>query len=171
MAFRFTLKKGSTGSVDLSGIVGGIPGIVPGTLEPVTSRFNVDRAELEQDAEPVAVVFRGTCREDLHVFYSRSKAELSLRHLPETRESKIVLLPIGDKKPIQTGNLPGKTNRIAFPSLLPGSYLLVAFPIVDAEALQQRALQLRDSCHFDEALALLEEALEVEPNHPLACLA
>ncbi len=168
LAFRFTLKRGSSGSIDLSEIVGGIPGVVPGTLEPMTSRFQVDRANLERDEEPVAVVFRGTCREDLHVFYSRSKAELSLQHLPDTRESKIVLLPVSNKKPMQSGELPGRTNRIAFSSLPPGSYLLVAFPIIDAEALQQRALQLRDSCHFDEALVLLEEALEAEPNHALA---
>ena len=113
-------------------------------------------------------MFRGLRREDLFVFYSRRDASLVLQFLPGDRQSKITLLPVEGKRAARSGTLGGGMDRIEFTDLRPGSYLVVSFCLVDLEALKERAIQLRHGHRYDEALALLEEALEVDPRNYMA---
>ncbi|HEV2194153.1 MAG TPA: tetratricopeptide repeat protein [Candidatus Acidoferrum sp.] len=166
-AFRINLRENSGGK-SLESVVGGIPKIVTSAVHVVTPRLSSRWLPPEGSEQPIGVLTRGPRREDLYVFYRECDASLVLYTLPEKFQSKVILVPLENDDVIRQAGLGENVSRVEFSTLKPGRYLVASFSMVDLDALQRQALQLRQEGMFSEALALLEEVLELDPQHFLA---
>lgn len=104
-------------------------------------------------------------REDLYLFYRACDASLVLYTLPETSQSTVMVVPLGDDGVIRQATLGGEVYRIEFSALPPGCYLVASFPKVNLDALFREALRLRKQDMHSEALTLIEEVLEFDPEY------
>lgn len=104
-------------------------------------------------------------RGDLYLFYCACRASLVLYILPERFQSTVMLVPLGDDGVIRQATLGGEVCRIEFSALPPGCYLVASFPKVNLDALFRESLRLRNQDMHSEALTLLEEVLEFDPQH------
>ena len=104
-------------------------------------------------------------REDLYLFYRACDASLVLYTLPEKRQSNVMVVPLEDNTAIRQATLGGNVCRIAFPALTPGKYLVASFSMISADALHRQAQLLREQGMHAKALILIEDALELDPEH------
>jgi hypothetical protein len=166
-AFRITLRRNENADsgTGLESIEGGIPKIVACVVHPVTPP--PDARWLHPDAEerPVGVVMRRARREDLFLFYRAGDATLVLCTLPEKHQSKVMVVPLDDSTAIRQATLGGNVCRIAFSALAQGSYLVASFSLISAGALYRQAELLRKQGLPAKALPLIEDALELDPEH------
>jgi tetratricopeptide (TPR) repeat protein len=160
VAFRIKLQESEDGGTKLTNIIGGIPELLSCTVH--TSRTYSCCPALEPYAQHVALLMRGSRREDVHVFYRRSDSSLILRALPENAESRVMLVALAGDAAIRQATLGGRVRRIEFSNLQPGSYLVISFSLVDLDALHAEALNLCKEGEFAEALVLLEEVVETD---------
>jgi hypothetical protein len=164
-AFRITLREKSEGWTALESIVGGIPGIPLCVVRSVTPRASMRCLSADPNEQPVGVIMRRSRREDLHVFYRASDGGLVLYTLPEKSQSLVMLVPLKGDAAIRQAALGGHVCRVEFSALQPGSYLLLSFSLVDLDALQREAQLLREQGMHSDALSLITEILELDPEH------
>jgi Flp pilus assembly protein TadD len=167
-AFRIKLRENAGGGMDLESIFGGIPKIVPTVVHSVTTQLSSRWLPPEKNEQPIGLVTRRPRREDVYVFYNNREASLVLYTLPEEFQSKVIVVPLQGDDIVRQAKLGENVGRIEFSKLKPGSYLVASFSMVDLDALQRQALVLRAQGRYSEALALLEENLELEPADFLA---
>ncbi len=163
-AFRIELRKSKDGGTRLDSIVGGIPKIADCVVHTVPGPPDARWLHPDEEDRPVGVVMRRARREDLYIFYRDCDASLILYTLPEKHQSQVMVAPSEEGAEIKQAILGGKVCRIAFSALAPGRYLVVSFSMVSASELQREALQLRKQGMHDEALKLIEEVLELDPE-------
>ncbi len=164
-AFRITLRKGADSGTGLESIVGGIPEIAACVVHPITPKPHTRWLQPDEEERPVGVVMRRSHREDLYVFYRACDASLVLYTLPEKRQSKVMAVPLEDSTAIRQATLGGNVCRIAFSALAPGSYLVASFSVISADELSRQAQLLREQGLHAKALILIEDALELDPEH------
>lgn len=164
-AFRITLRGGKDGATRLESVAGGIPKITPCVVHSVPSLPDARWLHPDEEDRPVGVVMRRTRREDLYVFYRACDASLVLYTLPEKNQSKVMIVPLEDGTSIRQATLGGNICRIAFSGLAPGRYLVASFSMVSSDKLHLEAQLLRKQGMYDEALTLIEEVLELDPEN------
>lgn len=167
-AFRITLRRNADSGIDLENIVGGIPKIVPCEVHPVTSATNARSIQPDEEERPLGLLMRRAHREDLCLYYRACDASLVLYTLPEKRQSTVMVVPLEGSTAIRQSTLGGNVCRISFGALAPGRYLVVSFSMINADELFREAQQLRKQRLYDNALTLIEEVLELCPQHPEA---
>jgi tetratricopeptide (TPR) repeat protein len=163
-AFRITLRRNAESGIELKSIVGGIPKIVSCVVHPVTSQPHARWLSSDDKERPAGVVIRHARREDLYIFYRACDASLVLYTLPERRQSEVIVVPLEDTTEIRQSTLGGNVCRIAFDALAPGRYLVASFSKVRVDELHSRAKLLRKQGLSGNALALVEEILELDPD-------
>jgi len=162
--FRVTLRRNADRSIDLENIVGGIPKILPYEVRPVPAQPHA-RIQPNQEERPVGIAMRRARREDLCLYYRACDASLVLYTLPERRQSKVMVVPLEGGTAIRQSTLGGNVCRISFGALTPGRYLVVSFSMINADELFRQAQQLRKQGLYGNALTLIEEILELCPEH------
>jgi len=167
-AFRIELRENPSGNTSLESILGGIPEMVPTVVYSVTTRLSSRSLLPEKDEQPIGLVTRRPRREDVYVFYRDRDASLVLYTLRDEFRSKVILVPLQGDDVVRQAKLGEDVCRIEFSKLKTGSYLVASFSMVNLDALQRRALELKAQGLYREALALLEENLEMEPEDFLA---
>ena len=75
------------------------------------------------------------------------------------------MVPLENSTAIRQAALGGNVCRMAFSALTPGSYLVLSFPMISADELYRQAQLLREQGLHAEALTLIEDALELDPEH------
>jgi tetratricopeptide (TPR) repeat protein len=163
-AFRITLRRNSASRTGLERILGGIPRIVTCVVHPVASHPQAYRLQPDEEEWPVGIVMRRARREDLYVFYRASDASLVVYTLPEKYQSTVMVAPLEDGGAIRQARLGGKVCRVAFSELTPGRYLVASFSMVSARELHRQVLLLRKHGRYDNALSVIEEVLEFDPE-------
>jgi tetratricopeptide (TPR) repeat protein len=164
-AFRITLRRNADSGIELENIVGGIPKIVPCEVHPLTLQPHTRSMQPDEDEQPVGIVMRRAHREDLCLYYRACEASLVLCTLPEKYQSKVMVVPLKGSTAIRQSALGGNVSRIAFAALTPGCYLVLSFSMINADELFREAQQLRKQRLYDKALTLIEEVLELCPEH------
>jgi hypothetical protein len=163
-AFRINLCKSADSSTGVESIVGGIPKIVTCVVNSIAPRLSSRWLPPGPNEIPIGVVMRQKRRGDLYIFYRACDATLVLYTLPEKMQSKVILVPIEGDEAIRQATLGGDVSRIEFSTLRPGSYLVASFSMVNLDAVQRQALWLKGEGRHSEALALVEETLDLEPE-------
>ena len=163
-AVHIRLQRNADGGIDVSDIVGGIPGVLSCTVHSVPPRLSRCWPAV-QNEHPLGVIMRRSHREDLYVFYRACDASLVLYTLPEKSQSRVMLVSLQGGAAIQQATLGGRVCRIEFCALQPGSYLLLSFSLVDLDALQHQAQLLREQGMHSDALSVIEDILQLDPEH------
>ncbi len=163
-AFRITLRRNeNAGSGAGLEVMGGIPKIVACVVHRITPQPHAHWLPDEEE-RPVGVVMRRARREDLYLFYRAGDSSLVLCTLPEKHQSKVMVVPLENSTAVRQAILGGNVCRIAFSALAPGRYLVVSFSMVRADELHREALLLRKQGMYGDALTLIEEVLELDPE-------
>jgi tetratricopeptide (TPR) repeat protein len=164
-AFRITLRSNADSGIGLENILGGIPKIMPCEVHPVTSQNHARSIQPDEEEQPLGIVMRRAHREDLCLYYRACDTSLVLYTLPERRQSTVMVVPLEGSAEIRQFTLGGNVCRITFGFLTPGRYLVVSFSMINAEELFGEAQQLRKQGLYGKALTLIDEVLEVIPEH------
>jgi tetratricopeptide (TPR) repeat protein len=167
-AFRITLCRNADSGTGLESIVEGIPEVATCAVHPVTSQPHTGWLQPDGEERPLGIVMRRARREDLYLFYRAGDASVVLYTLPEKRQSKVMVVPLEDSTATRQATLGGNVCRIEFDALAPGRYLVASFSMVSADELHREALLLRKQGMHDEALTLIEEVLELDPEDSVA---
>ena len=163
-AFRITLRKNSDSGASLEGIVGGIPKIVTCVVHAVPCQTDARWLHPDEEDRPVGVVMRRARREDLYIFYRDCDASLVLYTLPEKYESTVMVVPLEEGAAIRRARLGGKVCRVAFSALSPGRYLVASFSMISVGELHRQVQLLRKQRRYENALSVIEEVLELDPQ-------
>jgi hypothetical protein len=164
-AFRIALCRNADGGTGVESVVGGIPEIVECEVHPVTAQLHSRWLQPDMKERPVGVVMRRSHREDLYLFYRACDASLILYTLAEKHQSKVMVLPVEDSTAIRQATLGGNACRIVFPALTPGHYLVASFSMISADDLYRQAQLLREQGLYAEALTVIGDALDLDPEH------
>jgi tetratricopeptide (TPR) repeat protein len=163
--FRIALRRNADGGTGLESIVGGIPEIVDCAVHPVTAELHSRWLQPDEKERPVGVVMRRSHREDLYLFYRACDASLVLYTLPEKQQSNVMVVSLDDSTAIRQATLGANVCRISFTALTPGSYLVLSFPMISADELYRQAQLLREQGQHAKALTVIEDALDLDPEH------